>query len=409
MPAPGKTPIVGKGGAVNIGALQAVITRNQGTETEQTLTFTTNTTQTTPSSLRTDRKIAMYWLQVSGRLTNPGSGTTTLRSGGQLGSQLFNLIQLITVRGQHSVFGTQQPIYMFGNTMAELVQMYNPNYTPGWWNSVNAGALTKNAALSTTNSATNDFIFLIPIPLYPLGVAAQDIPSYCLNGPDWGGNLFMDIQCGDASVLYTTASATWGAFTQFQSTGGSPSIQINSIRPLLQKSVAASIVPAINFYTVNFTQPTTAVSTGASGSGIKIADLIVGRDTARVICKTGATTTAPTGSLRVYDSVSDLIITREYCSVDARPLPSIRGPMSNFTQSDYQALATGHSQPQGYQVQDFIETQGASSVANPKAALRSSAYGAARKFELDGDITAASGQIAEVVQELLLGKPGWNS
>ena len=61
--------------------------------------------------------------------------------------------------------------------------------------------------------------------------------------------------------------------------------------------------------------------------------------------------------------------------------------------------------PAGYRMIDFISNTG-NGPANPKTAFGSSQLTAARKFELDGDVTAAANQIAEVVQEMVLGAPG---
>jgi len=60
--------------------------------------------------------------------------------------------------------------------------------------------------------------------------------------------------------------------------------------------------------------------------------------------------------------------------------------------------------PAGYRMWDFISNTG-NGPANPKTAFGSSQLTAARKFELDADTTAAN-QIAEVVQEMILGAPG---
>jgi hypothetical protein len=64
--------------------------------------------------------------------------------------------------------------------------------------------------------------------------------------------------------------------------------------------------------------------------------------------------------------------------------------------------------PIGYKVIDYIATEGAAD-SNPKAAFPSSKLTAARKWELDGDVTAAANQIANVVQEMTLGTPGLTS
>lgn len=382
--------------------LSGLITRTQGPESEQQLIFAANSVVSTPTALRTDRKIAYFYVQFMGRITN-NNGAPTMRSNGILGSPLFNILQFLTVRGQHSVFGTQQPRYIRAVTMAEIMSMYYAGYSPSWWTSQNGGALTKSGAYDTTSAHTNDVIITFPVPLFPLGIAANDIPSYCLNGPDWAGNLYMDIQCGDGTVLASANAPT--SFTAYGSNAGSPSLNILSVRPLLTKNVAAAIVPAVDFLQTFFQQPTTVVA-GQGGTGVQLSTLVVGRDTTRVISKFGTVVTPPTSGLSVYDTLSDAIATRTYVSLDSHPLPN-RNSNTDYVLQDFQGLQTGRTQPQGYRVIEFIETLGQSSVANPRAAFPSSTLTAARKFEIDADITSASGQIAEVVQGMLLGAPGW--
>ena len=389
----------------NLNSLLARVTRDQGPETEQTLAWANTTQLTTPTSLRTDRKIKFFDLHVRGRIT-VGAGVITPRSGpALLGTPLFSLLQQITIRGQHVRYGSQTPFQFRGETAAEFMAICYPNWSPTFAVSVNAGAMTKSGALSGAANATNDFDFVLPIPLFPPDVSAGDVPFYCLHGPDWPGNLYMDVQTADVTALGVTLAsiANGGNVTAFGSAAGNGSIEINSERPLISKDFMAKLRPAVPFRVQNFQQPTAAVI-GTSGSGLKLADLVVGKDTTRIFLKCGTQLASTTAGVVTFGSLSDSIVTRTFFSMDNRQL-RFQGPNGDSVMQDYMGRVYGRTIPAGYRMIDFISVTGSSSTANPKAAFASSKLTAARKFELDGDVTAAGNQLAEVLQEMLLGKP----
>lgn len=392
----------------NMQALLARATRDQGPEVEQTLNWANGTGAqqfSTPTSLRTDRKISLFALHVRGRITN-GTAAVTYRGGpALLSTPLFSLIQQITIRGQHVRYGAQSPIQISGETIAEYMALVYPNYQPTFSVSVNGGALTKSGALSGTANATNDFDLVLPIPLYPPDISGGDIPFYCFHGPDWPGNLYMDVKVADPTALGVTIAtlANSGFVTAFGSASGTATIEINSERPLISKDFMNKIRPAVMFRVTNAQQPTAAVS-GVTGSGLKLADLVVGKDTTRVFLKVGTQLAATGAGITTFGSLSDTIVTRTFFSMDSRNL-RFQGASGDSVMQDYLGRKYGRVIPAGYRMIDFISTMGPA-PANPKAAFSSSKLTAARKFELDGDVTAAGNQIAEVVQEMLLGRPG---
>jgi hypothetical protein len=389
----------------NIHALLARATRDQGPEFEQTLTWANTTVLTTPTSLRTDRKISFFDLHFRGRITNAAAPGTYRAGPSLLGTPLFSLIQQITIRGQHFRYGSQAPIQMTGETAAEYMALVYPNYSPTFSVSVNGGALVKSAALVNTASATQDIDFVLPICLYPPDISGGDIPFYCLHGPDWAGNIYMDIKTADQTALGVTLVQTTGP-TAFGSTTGSASLEINSERPLISKDFMSKIRPAIMFRTTNAQQPTATVS-GVSGSGLKLADLTVGKDTCRIFAKFGTALAATTGGVTAFGTLSDQIATRTFFSMDVRGL-RFQNANGDSVLQDYLGRKYGRTIPAGYRMMEFVSTMGPA-PANPKAAFPSSKLTAARKFELDADVTAAANQIAEVVQEMLLGRPGLSS
>jgi hypothetical protein len=385
--------------------LLARITRDQGPEFEQTLTFAPLTQQSTLTSLRTDRKIKWLDLHLRMRITNAATGPT-LRTGPTLlgtnnSNVLFSLFQQVTIRGQHLKYGSQTIFQMRGEAIAEFLALLLPNYIPQYAVSQNGGALTKFGALDVTAAHTNDIDLVLPIPLYPPDLSATDGVMYCVHGPDWPGNLFMDLLLADGTALATANPPT--TFTAFGSGAGSGSIDILSERPLLGKDYMSSIRGAITYRIVFSQQPTAAVASGG-GTGIKLSDLQVGKDTTRIFLKTGTQGANESAQVVAYGALSDLISTRTFFSLDSRAL-RFQNANGDPVFQDYMARMYGRTIPAGYRMWDFISNTG-QGPANPKTAFGSSQLTAARKYELDGDVTASANQIAEVVQEMILGAPG---
>ena len=312
---------------------------------------------------------------------------------------MFALVQQFDLRGVHLRYGGQTPIIMRGELAAEFLALFYPNYIPLFNVSQNGGAVARGQALDTTANHTNDVEFALPIPTFPPGITAADVPFYCLHGPDWPGNLYFDILCADGTSVATANAPTISAYG---SSSGSATVEIQSERALVTKGLMARIRPAITFRIDSFQQPTQTVSV-TGGTGVVISDLTVGKDTTRLLLKTGTQQSGTSGTVVVYGSLLDSIVTRSYIALDLRQMGNSIAN-SDITLQDYQSRTQGRTAPIGYKILDFIATPG-DSPANPKAAFQSSALTAARKFQLQGDVTASSNQIADVVQEMLLGTP----
>ncbi len=404
----------------DIRPLLARVSRDQGPEFEQTLTWAALAQVSTPTSLRTDRKIKWLQFHFRGRFTNAATGptlrtppvilsaavataaagvvpaTTATNSAG-----IFSLIQQITVRGQHLKYGSQVVFQMRGETIAELNALLLPNYIPQYTVSANGGAAVRFGPFSTTLAQTNDIEFNLPVPLFPRNCSPADSVMYCVHGPDWPGNLFVDVLFADGTALATANPPT--SFTAYGSASGSPSLDILSERPLLGKDFMAKIRGAITYSITYTSQPTTAVNAGG-GTGQKISDLTVGKDTSRIFLKTGVQGTGESAGVVAYGSLSDLVVTRTFFSLDNRNM-RFQNANDDAALQDYMARTYGRWIPVGYKLIDFVQGPGIG-PSNPKASFGSSQLTAARKYELDGDITAAANQIAEVVQEMILGAPG---
>lgn len=380
-------------------ALIRRISRDQGPEFDQSMNFNPLGLSTTLVSLKTDRKIKIIDIHVRGRITNGGAPVVYRAGPPLLGTPLFSLIQQITLRGQHQRYGTQSPIVLDGETAAEIMALMYANWTPTFAVSVNGGAMVRSGTLSGNANATNDFEFVLPVATYPETVSDGDQVFHCLHGPDWPGNLYLDLACADETALGVAAgSVTFGPFG-----GGAGSMLINILteRPLLTAALAAKIRPAVLFRTTSFTQPTQAVS-GVSGAGIKITDLTVGKNTTRLMLKTGVQLAGTSAGVVVFAPLSDGIITRTSFSVDDRDL-RFQKANQDIVLQDYMGRMYHRTIPVGYKIIDFIGGTG-KGPGNPKASFESAKLTAARKFQMVGDVVAAGNQIAEVVQEMLLGR-----
>ncbi len=385
--------------------LLARITRDQGPEYEQTVNFASLTQVSTPTSVRTDRKIKWLDFHLRMRITNAATGPT-LRTGPSIlgaanSNVLFSLFQQVTIRGQHLKFGSQTLVQVRGEQAAEFLALVLPNYIPQYSVGQNGAALVKFGALDVTAAHTNDIDLVLPIPLYPPDLSAVDAVMYCVHGPDWPGNLFVDLLFADGTALATANPPT--TFTAFGSGSGSGTVDILSERPLLGKDYMAAIRGALTYRIIFSQQPTATVSSGG-GSGVKLSDLQVGKDTTRIFLKTGVQGTAESAGVIAYGSLSDLITTRTFFSLDTRGL-RFQNANGDPVFQDYMARMFGRTIPAGYRMWDFIANTG-NGPSNPKTAFGSSQLTAARKFELDADTVSAANQIAEVVQEMVLGAPG---
>jgi hypothetical protein len=385
--------------------LLARVTRDQGPEFEQTLTFAPLTQVQTPTSLRTDRKIKWLQLHFRGRITNGGTGPTYRTGPSLLGANnsniVFSLIQQVQVLGQHLKYGAQTVFSMRGEAIAEYLALMLPNYIPQYTVSANGGAATRFGALSSTADQTNDIEFNLPIPLFPPDVSSADAVLHCIHGPDWPGNLFVSLLFADGTALATANPPT--TFSAYGSSSGSPTVDITSERPLLGKDYMAAIRSVITYHITQSQQPTQAVQSGG-GTGQTLLTLQVGKDTARIFIKAGTQGANESAGVVAFGSLSDGILTRTFFSLDSRAL-RFQNSNNDAALQDYMGRSYGRFIPTGYKMIDFISGPG-TGAANPKASFGSSQLTAARKFEVDADIVAASNQISEVTQVMLLGQPG---
>lgn len=371
------------------------LSRDQGPEYEQSLTFSRTAQIATPTALRTDRKIKYIMLNFRGRITVGASGVSFSSGSPILGTPLFRLIQLFTLSGVHLVQGSQTPIVIRGETQQELNMLMNFNYSPLW----TVGGV-RGAALSGTANATNDVEFSLAIPCFPMLSAMLDIAENCINGPDWPGNLYVSLTCGDETTLGVAAGSV--SFSAYGSASGSPSIDVYTVRPLLKVPIMNAIVSAIPFRLSITSQPTGVVSS-TGGSPADLADLFVGqKNTTRIAIKTGILQTSPalSSGMIAYASLSDAILDATQFSLDGR---NLRFNKHDLVFQDYTSLTYEHATPVGFRLIDFIDVPGSGSP-NIHGQFESAKLTAARKFQVNSNVTVTANALCEVIQEMTLGK-----
>jgi hypothetical protein len=385
-------------------SIMSKLTQDQGPEKEQVIAFTPGAVSSTPTSLRTDRKIKFIDLTLTVRITNGATAPVFSSGSALLGTPLFRLLNQVTIRGTHLALQTIQPIIIDGETQAELNMIYLSNYTPTWDISVNLGALTRNGALSTTANATQDIRLVLPIPCFPLGLAMAEAPLNCIHGPDFPGNLYVDVLCGDSTALGNTGGAI--TFSAYGSSSGTGSIEIDTERPLLTVDLMNKITSAVPFRVIQFAQPSAAIVAG--GNGVVLQNLFVGggRNTTRIYVKAGTKQTSPalTGSLQAWASLSDAVLSLTTPALDLRPL---RFQGNDITMIDYFSRSSARISPVGWRIFDFISTPG-EGVANVKAAFPSSQLTAARQFSVTANAVATANGLCAVVQEMIYGSGSIN-
>lgn len=357
------------------------ITRDQGPEQEQVVTFLPQSTVTLPASLKTDRFIYQILVRFHGRLTVTSGFTPIINA-------LWNLMQEFRVSGTHVQYGSQVPYRLRGATVRDLAQIWGRGgYTP-YSKIFKAGTIVP--AFDGAASTAYDVDVVWPLFLAPLGVPFADSIIYgALKGPDWAGDLHLAMDCVDATSLGTTAGNV--AFSAYGSGSGSPQILVSLTRPCMTVDLMNAISPAICFKTY---RDLATVLQGPTIVGQKITDLNIGKGTLRSILRTGTLQTSVSTGVIAMASLSDSIVTRSYPALDGKP---IKNPFSNQETKEWENFALGNNSQVGYQIHDWIEG------GNVHSMFRSQTLTAARRFEIDGDVTGAANQGGEEIQEEILG------
>ena len=370
--------------AANTRGVLSSLGRFSRSEADFNTLFTPLTTLRSPTSIRTDRIISFLLIHFRGRIAIGTAALTALTV-----DPLRNLIQEIRVSGTHTTFGAAVPFRIRAKTQNDINRIYGINYAP-------RDKVLKGGAAGTFDGTVANFDVDVfwQVPLFPVPTPLQIAPLYSLKGPDWAGNLFVEFDTADGTVLGTYGAGTTVTFTAYGVATGSPTVYVDVIRPLVTAALMNKISPAIPYRSY---RPLDTVMQGASFTLGKIADLNIGKKFVSFHLETGALQAATSAGTRAYSAMSDGIVTRAVASLDGKFLAL---PSSALSQQESDSLMGGQTLQTGYNVYNFCRETG-----NPDTAFPAETLTAARRFEVDGDVTAAAAQGAELVQDELLGSP----
>jgi hypothetical protein len=349
---------------------------------EYSVQFTPLTTLQSPGSIRTDKIISFLLIEFKGRITTGATAFTPLPDA------LRNLIQEIRIYGSHSVFGEQTPVKIRAYTQNLINKVYRFAYTP-------RDKILKAGASGTFDGAAStayDVQVFWTVPLFPLPMSLSLAPLYSLKGPDWAGNLYVDLDTADGTALGTTAANI--TFSAYGVTTGNPTVYVSTVHPKVTVDLMNSISPALPFRSYKLAD---AVVQGSSFTDNKIVDLNIGKRTVSVHNVAGMLASGLSPSVRAYSSLSDGILTRMMVSLDGKELVT---PYDGITQQEEDSWLGGQVLQTGVYVYNFERETG-----NPDSAFPSETLTSARRFQLFGDVTAAAQQGDEVVQDEILGSP----
>ncbi|HJR08442.1 MAG TPA: hypothetical protein VJ842_14365 [Pyrinomonadaceae bacterium] len=379
----------------NILARDSALARYQGPEQFDSRTVDLNTpsfVSLPPLNLR--RPLEEIIIEVRGR------ATVTVGAYADVSVEApQNILQRITLRGNHTKFGSQTPIDMTGASAFVYPRCFQQAGGMSFL-SVGGGPLTRSpdpgvpfTSAFTGAVATHDFIILYRIPVTPIIGADQSLKrqlaNYLYYARDWQDSLQLDLQFGDETAFGDTTGATV-AFTGFQSATGLPLLRTLFNYGLLGEFENAAI-PAI---TVRNEQLLNSFVT--AGNQLRLIQL-QRQITNNVLVKSGVLeTNGQTAGVQTFDNLSDLILDRTQIQVDFKP---VRRVDSNFAERLYLNGMLNQFPMQGYYNLCFIESQ------NPLTAYRGDAPSiASADYSLFSDIlTTDANQRLSVIQERVIG------
>lgn len=354
--------------------------REQGPEFDQSLTFTPSSKLVTLAPIKTDRFISLLLLHWSGRIVIATAPVTANAD------SVVNLFNEVRIRGTHVRLSTFTPLRLRGAHIYRISRNYRPNYSPSQYGLSGFGAI-----------GTYDVDFFLPIWVYPVGIPWNSAILYSIKGPEWPGNLKVEIDTGDATAFNGVVANT--TFSAKGSGTGSPTINIYTVRPLLGKDMngldwqdrITPAVPLISYQSID------AVLQGTSNNNVKLTDLNTDRFASAYNLFTGTLQTGLTSGLRAFSSYSDAMVTNIYLSLDDH---QIGNQQSNLVQKEWNALSMGRNVDTGVQSIDFTTTSG-----NPDSGFQAIGLTAARRFQLKGNVVAGANQVGDLIEFGYVGKP----
>jgi hypothetical protein len=364
--------------------IQALLGRFSPPDQEYSVPFAPLTTLNSPTSIRTDKFISFLVFRFHGRLTVT-SGFTPISDA------VRYLLQEMRVYGTHAQFGAQTPIKIRAKTMSDLNKIYQIAYSPR--DRVFKNGTLNAAGFDGTASATYDCDIFWTMPTFALPMSLNLAVLYSLKGPDWPGNLFVSFDTADATALGTTAGNV--AFSAYGSSSGTPTVYCSVVRPNITVDLMNRISPGITFKSYLIED---SIVQGNSFTNQPIEkSLNIGKRYCAATTQAGILQTGTSAGVRAYSAFSDFIVTRQMLSLDGKFLVM---PYLGLDSQEYESWIGDNVLLTGYSPSNFIRESG-----NPDSGFPAETLTAARRWSLAGDVTAASNQGCELVQDEVLGTP----
>lgn len=361
----------------NLRQVSGLLSRLSKPEKEVTFPWVADSTLKTPSGLRTDKFICFLIFEWVGRIViaNANIAALTVDSIGQL-------LQEIRLYGQHARFGNQRPIVLRGGFIRAMNAIYRYSYVP-----------RDTFSAAWTGAIGNyDIRAFWVLPLFPLPMSLNLAPLFSIKGPDWAGNLFLEVDCGDALDLGGVA-----ANTSFQQYGGgagtNPTLNISVVRPNMSVDLMNRVSPGITFKSYS---PLESILQGPSIANNTIFNLNIGKRLVSVTTEAG-TLFATTAGHRAYSAMSDAMLTLANIALDGKVLVD---SYDGYIRQAWENWLGGNNLLTGYQVYNFQRES-----ANPDASFEAETLTSARRFQLWGNVNGAAGQGGVVEQDEVLGTP----
>jgi hypothetical protein len=321
-----------------------------------------------------------------------------------------NLLGAIRLYGNNGRTGNTVPFAGSGATLFALDSMFDTSGTGGkqWISNTTSTGFWRQPRITspmgmTIGTAVGNFGGVSSydvethyyIPFGPFGGTPLQGLLFSQRDADWNRTMNIQLTFGGNLTASTDNFGVKGssgtlALTAYGSGSGSPSVNVYLI-PTLQQSATGAVVTqyASGVIQRNAQSPATAPTANATNSQIA---LLQNYDTPNIVVKTGVVTT-----LGDYSSLSDSIFTKLYNTVGGKPVVQLN---DEYSQKDWYEQKTQGLFPQGYTALNWV---GAGFRMNWARVFRAPTAGT--QWILAADISGASNQQAEIIQEQVLVEP----
>lgn len=375
-------------------ASQSIIGRNQGPEFYASTNFDpTNVFTWTPNrNIPLNRPVESIIIRLRGRLAVSVANYAAVAP-----EAPQNLLQSITLQGNHKDIGSFVPVRISGASQYALGGFFQENPADILINGVRAadpGRPFTSPFLGSTAGSPYDIDMFYVLDAGPMMGIGQDLKRQAANflyhPADWSDSLQITLAFGDRSALGDPTGATT-AFTAYGSGAGNWLCEIYLTYAILSQ-FAGSMRNGLCVRLEN-----TVPSQTALGNSIALATLAK-QITTNVIIKTGLIQTVGLSpNVDTFAALSDVQLERTQLVTDSKP---VRNSTSNLATKVWYQHRFGTVIPQGYLVESFVDGQ------NALLAYRGDGLPGSSQWLLNTDVISANAANRQrVIQEYIIGGP----